>query len=87
MKPHLKIRIVDWQDRDFVVAVEADVAAALREGLAADCAMVADRVQADLRLDGFPEARVVYVRSVDDVLARVAHWTVSRDGHRAGTPA
>lgn len=87
MECHVKIRIIDWQDRDFVVALDAGLAAALGDGLAADCMAVADRVQAELRRDGFPEARIAYNRSVDDVLARVAHWTVWRDGHGIGTSA
>jgi hypothetical protein len=87
MNTRLKIEIVDWQDRDFVLALEAGLASALREGLSADCLAVADRVQVDLRLAGFPDASIVYARSVDDVLARIAHWTVSREGHPSGTRA
>lgn len=80
MECRVKIKVVDWEDRAFVVALDAGLGTAIRDGLDIDCAAVADRVQAELRRDGYPAARVAYSRSVTDVLARVARWTVWRDG-------
>jgi hypothetical protein len=76
----VKIKVVDWQDRDFVAALDADLRTALLDGIDVDSVSVADRVEAMLRCDGYPAARVDYSRSVADVLARVARWTVRRDG-------
>lgn len=80
MDSRLKIKVVDWQDRDFVVALDDGLAAALRDGLDIDCAKVAERVETELRRDGYPVARIAYSRSVAEALAGVAHWTVWRDG-------
>ena len=80
MECRVKIRVVDWDDRAFVAALDVGLGTAVLDGLDIDCAAVADRVQAELRRDGYPAARVAYSRSVADVLARVAHWTVWRDG-------
>ncbi|MGH2513686.1 MAG: hypothetical protein ACRDGQ_13490 [Candidatus Limnocylindrales bacterium] len=79
----MKIKVMDWQDREFVTALDDGLAAALGEGLDLDCAEIAERVQSELRGEGFPEARIAYSRSVTDVLGRVAHWTVWRDGVRS----
>jgi hypothetical protein len=59
----------------------------VRTGLEADCFVVAERVQIALRNDGYPDARIAYTRSVEDVLARVAHWTVWRNGTSVLIPA
>ncbi len=87
MDCRLKIKVVDWQDRDFVLALEAGLSGALSDGLDVDCAAVAERVQAELRSAGYPDARITYTRSVSEVLARIAHWTVSRDGSLVGSHA
>lgn len=79
MDCRVRIKVVDWQDRDFVAALDADLRKALLDGIDADCVAVADRVQRMLRSDGYPTARIDYTRSVADVLARVANWTVRRD--------
>jgi hypothetical protein len=83
----VKIKIVDWQDRDFIVALDVGLSDALRSGLEADSLVVAERVQIALRNDGYPDARIAYTRSVEDVLARVAHWTVWRNGTSVLIPA
>ena len=80
MDCRLKIKVVDWQDRAFVRAFDVSLADALRDGLDIDRATVADRAEAELRGEGYPAARISYTRSVDEVLTRVAHWTVWRDG-------
>jgi hypothetical protein len=82
----VKIKVVDWQDREFRVALNAGLSVAVRDGLDVDCATVAERVQAELRAEGYPDARIAYSRSVADVWARVAHWTVWRDGSRPSDP-
>ena len=79
MDCRLKIKVVDWQDRDFIRALDASLADALRDGLDIDRSAVADRAEAELRGEGYPRARISYTRSVDEVLARVAHWTVWRE--------
>ena len=80
MDCRLKIKVVDWQDRAFIRALDTSLADALRDGLDIDRPAVADRAEAELRGEGYPDARISYTRSVDEVLARIAHWTVWRDG-------
>ena len=80
MDCRLKIKVIDWQDHAFVRAFDASLADALRDGLDIDRPAVADRAEADLRRDGYPDARISYTLSVDEVRTRVAHWTVWRDG-------
>ena len=80
MDSRVRIKVVDWQDRAFVAALDADLGTALLDGVDVDCAAVAARVEALLRSDGYPESRVDYSRSVADVLGRVAQWIVRRDG-------
>jgi hypothetical protein len=75
----VKIKIVDWRDRDFVGAFEADVADGLAHGLGLDRVELAERVEAALRDQGYPQARVAYSRSYTDLLAGIARWTVWRD--------
>ena len=87
MDCRLKIKVVDWQDRAFVRAFDVSLSDALRDGLDIDRQAVADRAEAELRGDGYPDARIAYTRSVDEVLARIAHWTVWRDGSSADSPA
>lgn len=80
MGGRLKIKVVDWRDPAFVRAFDVSLADALSDGLDLDRAAVADRAEAELRGDGCPDARIAYSRSVDEVLTRVAHWAVWRDG-------
>lgn len=80
MDCRLKIKVVDWQDRAFIRALDVSLSDALRDGLDIDRPAVADRAEAELRDGGYPDARIAYSRSVDEVLSRIAHWTVWRDG-------
>lgn len=82
MDCRLKIKVVEWDDRAFVRALDESLADALDDGLDIDRPAVAERTEAELRGEGYPDARIVYTRSVDEVLSRVAHWTVWREGSR-----
>lgn len=87
MDCRLKIKLVDWQDLASVRALDASFADALNDGLDIDRPAVAERAEAELHHEGYPEARIAYSRSADEVLGRVAHWTVWRDGSRFQSPA
>lgn len=79
MESRVKIKLIDWQDPDFVRAFDASLAAAFRDGLDADRPGLAARVESELHRQGYPHAWIDDRRSVADVLARVARWTVWRD--------
>ncbi len=79
MESRIKIKLIDWQDPGFVKAFDAGLTTAFRDGLEADQAGLAERVESELHRQGNPRAWIDDRRSVADVLARVARWTVWRD--------
>jgi hypothetical protein len=79
VESRIKIKLIDWQDPRFVRAFDVSLAAAFRDGLEADRAGLAERVEAELHRHGYPLAWIDNRRSVADVLARIARWTVWRD--------
>jgi hypothetical protein len=81
----LILRIRDWQDREFVLAFEAALADARSTHDPVDTA-AAQQVEADLRSHGYGEACVEPCASVDDVLAGIVRWTVSRGPMGDATP-
>jgi hypothetical protein len=84
MSSNVKIRIVEWKDRAFVAAIEVACRALTLSGVRLDTIDAAQRVQTQLREDGFPDAVVEYHRSVDEALHGIAHWRVQRDGRPLG---
>ncbi len=71
--------IEDWADVDFRRAVEA-AWETVRQGVD-DCDSIgaAVHLQLLLRASGYPHAEVEVRRSVDEALAHVAHFDVTRD--------
>ena len=79
MESRIKIKLINWQDPGFVKAFDAGLTTAFRDGLEADRAGLAERVETELHRQGYPLAWIDDRRFVADVLARVARWTVRRD--------
>jgi hypothetical protein len=79
--PRIRMSIFPWMDRDFVHAVE-DAWLCVRMDKALECWSVAATVAAEgyLHRAGYPGARVIDQRSIEEALDHVAHWRVIRDG-------
>ena len=74
------VKLIPWDDREFVLAYER--AARILDGrqIRLDEAVAAVEIQRLLRADGYPNATCYCVRSVDDALAHRARCVVMRDG-------
>ncbi|MFN8518645.1 MAG: hypothetical protein U0667_04455 [Chloroflexota bacterium] len=81
----LILHVRDWQDREFVQTFEAALAEARITHDPVDAA-AAQQVQAELRSHGYDEACVECRASVDDVLAGITRWTISRGGLAHSAP-
>jgi hypothetical protein len=79
MDARIKVSIDSWDDPAFRSAFERVYKRVAAEGLAPDTPDAALRAQHLLVEAGYPGARVELERSVDEALARVAHWSVFRD--------
>jgi hypothetical protein len=77
---HVIAKLVPWDDPAFVKAYEHAREAAEAAGCCPDGLQAATRVQHDLRVAGYPNARIEVERSVEEALEHVSHWTVRRDG-------
>lgn len=75
----VKIHVIPWDDPEFHEAV-GDAWDHLQEGHvpleARDAAVIAE---SDLHESGYPEARIEYERTADEVMHGTAHWTIHRD--------
>ena len=71
--------IEDWADVDFRRAVEAAWETVRRGPDDCDSIGAAAHLQLLLRAGGYPHAEVEVRRSVDEALAHVAHFDVTRD--------
>jgi len=71
--------IEDWADVDFRRAVEAAWETVQSGSDDCDSIPAAIHLQVLLRAGGYPQAEVEVRRSVDEALAHVAHFDVSRD--------
>ena len=69
----------DWADVDFRRAVESAWETVRRGPDDCDSITAAAHLQLLLRAGGFPNAEVEVRRSVDEALAHVAHFDVTRD--------
>ncbi len=78
MEPKIKVCIDAWDDPEFRTAFEAAYRQVIDEELALDLPETAHRAQRLLRDVGYPEARVVLERSVDEAMTHAAHWSVYR---------
>ena len=71
--------IEDWADVDFRRSVEAAWETVRRGPDDCDSITAASHLQLLLRAGGYPHAEVEVRRSVDEALAHVAHFDVTRD--------
>jgi hypothetical protein len=77
----VRVAIAPWTDGSFVHAVE-DVLSRVTEMdevelSSGDAVEMAERL---LRAEGYPSARILDRRSVEEALHHVTHWSVLRDG-------
>ena len=79
----LSVKMIPWDDRDFVRAVEAARDLVHDVGLVINGPRAAARAEALLRAAGYPNACINCERTVDEAMAHAAHWTVRRDGPAA----
>lgn len=79
---HLVITILDWEDQDFVHAVDRARVMVADEGLIMNGPRAAMRAQELLHLAGYPDARVGVERTVAEAETHAARWTVAREGQQ-----
>jgi hypothetical protein len=77
--PH-SVKLVPWDDREFVLAYERAAAELRAAGIALHEPSAPMELQRRLRADGYPEATCWCERTVENVLAQRARCVVSRDG-------
>lgn len=74
------VKLIPWDDREFVVAYERAAAELAENGMSLDHADAPVEIQRRLRRDGYPNAICYCERSVELALARQSRCVVSRDG-------
>ena len=74
------IKLVPWDDRDFVQAYERAAADLATAGIRLDQPNAPVEIQRRLRADGYPNAICFCERTAESVLAQRARCVVSRDG-------
>jgi len=74
----VKIRVVEWDDPEFLVAVNQALEEAAIQASGIDGCAAAEIAQQVLRAAGYPAAVVSYWRTADEAHHQVAHWTVRR---------
>lgn len=79
LEHRVHLGIEDWDDIEFRRAVESAWDTVQRGPEDADSIGAAAHLQLLLRAGGYPHAVVDVHRSVDEALAHVAHFDVSRD--------
>jgi hypothetical protein len=79
MTHQVRLKVLPWDDRPFIAAVEAIFREIEASDLAIDAPRAAELAQHRLRERGYPNAIVAYWRNVDEVLGHKAHWTVYRE--------
>lgn len=81
MSSGASVKLVPWDDRDFVAAFEAAAARLAEDGLSLSSPSGALILQRTLRASGFPNATCYCERTPEDVLAaRAPRCVVLRDG-------
>ena len=76
---HTKTKITPWDDPVFVRTFE-QVRDAVAQEMEGDGPALAAEIQHRLREAGYPRARVDVIRTAEEALEKVSHWTVKRDG-------
>jgi hypothetical protein len=76
----VRVKLVPWDDPEFVGAFERAAAGIEAMGLRLDAADGALAVQRDLRANGYPNATCYCERTVEEALAHQARCVVMRDG-------
>jgi hypothetical protein len=80
MVVRLKVKLVPWDDRAFLDAVDVAAANIESRGLRLDDADGALALQRELRAIGFPNATCYCERTVEEALAHQTRCVVTRDG-------
>ncbi|HEY7735571.1 MAG TPA: hypothetical protein VH813_02130 [Candidatus Limnocylindrales bacterium] len=83
MTVDVTVKVIPWDDPEFVRAFETAAAATRSTGLALNTADGALAIQRELRANGFPNATCYCERTVDEALARRTRCVVTRDGQTA----
>ncbi len=81
----LKVKIVPWDDADFVRAYERAAAEMAEAGIGLHDPHGALELQRRLRAAGYPNATCRCDRTVEEALEHAARCVVSRDGSAAVT--
>ena len=76
----LRVRLIPWDDAAFVHAFEVAREQIREEGVTINGPEACARVEVLMREAGFPKVRVDCVRTPEEAMAHIAHWTVRRDG-------
>lgn len=79
------VRLIPWDDREFVAAYQRAAADVQARGMRLDETRADLEIQRQLRLAGYPNAVCYCERTADDALHHRARCVVSRDG-AAPTP-
>ena len=77
------VKLIPWDDREFVQAYERAAAELAAEGIGLHQAAAPVELQRRLRAGGYPEAVCWCERTSDNILAGRARCVVSRDGSHA----
>ncbi len=78
MATTIKVTLASWDDPEFRAAFEQAYDQVKTEGVALDTPDAGLRVQNLLAAAGFPGAHVDVVRTPNEALEHLAHWTVRR---------
>ena len=79
MTHQVHLKVLPWADTSFTEAVDAVFHEIDMSDMDVDAPRAAELAQRRLRDQGWPEAAVVYWRTVDEVFGHRAHWTVYRE--------
>ena len=77
------VKLIPWDDREFVQAYERAAAELAAEGIGLHQAAAPVELQRRLRADGFPEAVCWCERTPENILSGKARCVVARDGSHA----
>jgi hypothetical protein len=80
MSAQHSVKLIPWDDLDFVKAYERAAADLASMGMSLDHADAPVEIQRRLRSDGYPRATCYCERSVELALARQSRCVVTRDG-------